>query len=65
MVPQLPVPSSIYTFVSAVQFLYVETLEMPWGKNCFPRQNWALYGGTGDPVAVFCISPVLVLSSFS
>jgi integrase/recombinase XerD len=30
-------PQSINTFVSAVQFLYLETLEMPWGKNCFPR----------------------------
>lgn len=28
---------SIDAFVSAVQFLYLETLEMPWGKNCFPR----------------------------
>jgi integrase len=25
------------TFVSAVQFLYLVTLEMPWGKECFPR----------------------------
>lgn len=23
--------------VSAVQFLYLETPEMPWGKECFPR----------------------------
>ena len=30
-------PQSINTFVSAVQFLYVTTLEMPWGKECFPR----------------------------
>ncbi len=32
-------PESINTFVSAIQFLYLETLEMPWGKNCFPRQK--------------------------
>ena len=30
---------SINTFVSAIQFLYVETLEMPWGKSSFPRQH--------------------------
>lgn len=30
-------PNSINSFVSAVQFLYLETLEMPWGKNYFPR----------------------------
>ncbi|HKW68471.1 MAG TPA: site-specific integrase [Terriglobales bacterium] len=30
-------PESINTFVSAVQFLYQVTLEMPWGKECFPR----------------------------
>jgi len=30
-------PASINTFVSAVQFLYLVTLEMPWGKECFPR----------------------------
>jgi integrase/recombinase XerD len=30
-------PESINTFVSAIQFLYLETLEMPWGKECFPR----------------------------
>jgi integrase/recombinase XerD len=30
-------PDSINTFVSAVQFLYLVTLEMPWGKECFPR----------------------------
>ena len=30
-------PESIHTFVSAVQFLYLETLEMPWGKEVFPR----------------------------
>jgi integrase/recombinase XerD len=28
---------SINTFVAAVQFLYLVTLEMPWGKECFPR----------------------------
>jgi site-specific recombinase XerD len=30
-------PESINTFVSSVQFLYLTTLEMPWGKECFPR----------------------------
>ena len=30
-------PESINTFVSAVQYLYLVTLEMPWGKECFPR----------------------------
>ncbi|MEP6956225.1 MAG: tyrosine-type recombinase/integrase [Chthoniobacterales bacterium] len=30
-------PESVNTFVSAVQFLYLVTLEMPWGKECFPR----------------------------
>jgi len=30
-------PESINTFVAAVQFLYLDTLEMPWGKECFPR----------------------------
>src|SRR5258708_26935512 len=30
-------PESINAFVSAVQFLYQVTLEMPWGKECFPR----------------------------
>jgi integrase len=30
-------PESINTFVSAVQFMYLITLEMPWGKECFPR----------------------------
>lgn len=30
-------PQSVNSFISAVQFLYLETLEMPWGKNCFPR----------------------------
>lgn len=30
-------PESINTFVSAIQFLYLVTLEMPWGKHCFPR----------------------------
>jgi integrase/recombinase XerD len=30
-------PGSINSFVSAVQFLYLVTLEMPWGKECFPR----------------------------
>jgi site-specific recombinase XerD len=30
-------PESINSFVSAVQFLYLITLEMPWGKEYFPR----------------------------
>jgi hypothetical protein len=30
-------PESINAFVSSVQFLYLTTLEMPWGKQCFPR----------------------------
>ena len=30
-------PESINTFVSAIQFFYLVTLEMPWGKECFPR----------------------------
>jgi integrase/recombinase XerD len=30
-------PQSIHTFVSAVQFLYLVTLEMPWDKHDFPR----------------------------
>jgi integrase/recombinase XerD len=30
-------PESINTFVAAVKFLYLVTLEMPWGKECFPR----------------------------
>ena len=30
-------PQSINTFVSAVQFLYRTTLEMPWEKKDFPR----------------------------
>ena len=30
-------PESINSFVSSVQFLYLTTLEMPWGKQCFPR----------------------------
>jgi site-specific recombinase XerD len=32
-------PSSINTFVSAVQFLYTVTLEMPWGSNRFTRMK--------------------------
>jgi len=32
-------PESINTFASAVQFLYLVTLEMPWGKNSFPRMK--------------------------
>jgi len=31
--------SSINTFVSAVQFLYTVTLEMPWGNNRFVRMK--------------------------
>jgi integrase/recombinase XerD len=30
-------PESVNTFISAAQFLYTVTLEMPWQKNCFPR----------------------------
>ena len=30
-------PQSVNTFVSAVQFLYLVTLEMPWSKQDFPR----------------------------
>jgi integrase/recombinase XerD len=30
-------PESINTFLSAVEFLYLQTLEMPWGKESFPR----------------------------
>lgn len=30
-------PESINTFVSAVKFLYLNTLEMPWGEQHFPR----------------------------
>jgi integrase/recombinase XerD len=30
-------PESINTFVSAVEFLYVNTLDMPWPKEFFPR----------------------------
>lgn len=30
-------PESVNTFVSAVQFLYLDTLEMPWKKEDFPR----------------------------
>jgi integrase/recombinase XerD len=30
-------PETINGFVSAIQFLYLITLEMPWGKECFPR----------------------------
>ena len=31
--------SSINTFVSAVQFLYTVTLEMPWGNNRLVRMK--------------------------
>jgi len=30
---------SVNTFVSAVQFLYLETLQMPWKKEDFPRSR--------------------------
>ena len=30
-------PESINSFVSAAQFLYQHTLEVPWGAECFPR----------------------------
>jgi len=32
-------PASINTFVSAVQFLYTVTLDMPWGNNRFTRMK--------------------------
>jgi integrase/recombinase XerD len=32
-------PASINTFVSAAQFLYTVTLEMPWGENRFVRMK--------------------------
>jgi integrase/recombinase XerD len=32
-----PSPESINQFVSAVEFLYLNTLEMPWGQEQFPR----------------------------
>ena len=32
-------PQSINTFVAAAQFFYTVTLEMPWGKECFPRMR--------------------------
>jgi site-specific recombinase XerD len=35
-------PHSVNSFVSAVQFLYLVTLEMPWGKQCFPRVRTGL-----------------------
>ena len=35
-------PQSINTFVSAVQFLYLTTLEMPWEKHDFPRARLEL-----------------------
>jgi integrase/recombinase XerD len=30
-------PESVNLFISSVQFLYTKTLDMPWGKECFPR----------------------------
>ena len=35
-------PHSVNSFVSAAQFLYLVTLEMPWGKQCFPRVRTGL-----------------------
>jgi integrase/recombinase XerD len=34
-------PQSVNTFVSAVQFLYLVTLEMPWEKQAIPRARVA------------------------
>lgn len=34
-------PESINTFTSAAQFLYLNTLEMPWDRSCFPRMRVA------------------------
>jgi site-specific recombinase XerD len=34
-------PQSINTFISSVQFLYLNTLDMPWDKSCFPRMRVA------------------------
>jgi site-specific recombinase XerD len=34
-------PESINTFLSSVQFLYLQTLDMPWDKSCFPRMRVA------------------------
>jgi len=34
-------PESINTFISSVQFLYLNTLEMPWDRSCFPRMRVA------------------------
>jgi site-specific recombinase XerD len=30
-------PESVNLFISSVQFLYTKTLDMPWGRECFPR----------------------------
>ena len=30
-------PQSVNTFISSVQFLYTQTLDVPWEKQCFPR----------------------------
>ena len=32
-------PQSINTFTSAVQFFYLVTVEVPWGKQSFPRMR--------------------------
>jgi site-specific recombinase XerD len=34
-------PQSINTFISSVQFLYLNTLDMPWDRSCFPRMRVA------------------------
>jgi integrase len=30
-------PESVNAFAAAIQLLYIVTLEMPWGNECFPR----------------------------
>src|SRR5215467_14037388 len=42
-------PQSINTFVSAVQFLYLVTLEMPWDKHDFPRAAWTISSPSFSP----------------
>ena len=32
-------PESVNQYISAVQFLYCSTLEMPWTSECFPRAH--------------------------
>ena len=41
-------PESINTFTSAVQFFYLVTVEVPWGKQSFPRMRT----GTSLPVVL-------------